>query len=182
MNKKILREGLDYLDLEGQLSPVVTIDEYTAKSGTDDQLITLSFVIKSQKAGEDLSDWFEKGYDFVMDAQVSDGEIKPGRYLLFVEINRRSSSPEKICELLSDLKTLTDYDLNDWTIHINDEDYDADVDVLRQVMILSPQQYRKNKENQEELNEYREIAGLDTKNIYDSSDKDIQNFKNLAGL
>jgi len=30
--------------------------------------------------------WFEKGYDFVVDADRSPGEIKPNRYLVYVEL------------------------------------------------------------------------------------------------
>jgi hypothetical protein len=71
--------------------------------GKDSEIVTLAFTVKSEAAGNDLSDWFERGYDWVLDAQVSEGEIKPGQYLVFVEMNRRSSVPKRIIELLEDL-------------------------------------------------------------------------------
>jgi hypothetical protein len=92
-NKTILNEGLDHHDLEGQMIPTVTVDEYAAHMGNDSEIVTLAFTIKSEAAGNDLVDWFERGYDFVLDAQVSEGEVKPGQYLVFVEMNRRSSVP-----------------------------------------------------------------------------------------
>ena len=95
-----LNEGLDYHDLEGQLEPVVSVDEYAANMGKDSDIVTIAFIIRSEQAGNDLVDWFEKGYDWVLDAQVSEGEISPGKYLVFVELNRRSSVPERIIELL----------------------------------------------------------------------------------
>ena len=81
---KIINEGLDYHDLEGQMIPTVSVDEYSAKMGKDSEIVTLAFTIKNKQAGKDLSDWFERGYDFVLDAQVSDGEVSYGKYLVFV--------------------------------------------------------------------------------------------------
>lgn len=179
---KKLFEGLDYLDMEGQVEPTVSVDEYVAKMGKDSDVVTIAFTVKSELAAKDLEDWFERGYDFVLDASISDGEVKPGKYLVFVEMNRRSSVPERIEELIIDLKTLTGLRPNDWTITVGGEDYDLDVDTLKQVITISPHDYRIKKEGQEELNEFREIAGLSTTNLYQSDDKDIQNFKNLAGL
>jgi len=179
---KILFEGLDYLDMVNQIEPLLSVDEYVAKMGKDSDIVTLAFTVKSELAGRDLVDWFERGYDFVLDASLSDGEVKPGKYLVFVEMNRRSSVPERIEELLTDLKTLTDIKPTEWTIRVGDEEYDLDIEVLKKVITVSPHEYRIEKEGQEELNEYREIAGLKTSNIYHSDDKEIQNFKNLAGL
>jgi hypothetical protein len=179
---KILFEGLDYLDMVNQVEPLLSVDEYVAKMGKDSDIVTLAFTVNSELAGRDLVDWFERGYDFVLDASISDGEVKQGQHLVFVEMNRRSSVPERIEELLTDLKTLTDIKPTEWTIRVGDEEYDLDVEVLKKVITISPHEYRIEKEGQEELNEYREIAGLKTNNLYNGTDKDIQNFKNLAGL
>ena len=183
MNKVIINEGLDYHDLEGQLVPEVTVDEYAAHMGKDSEIVTLAFTIKNKQAGDDLCDWFERGYDFVLDAQVSDGEISPGRYLVFVEMNRRSSVPERIIELLEDLKTLTDMKLSDWTVMIDSEEYEPTEEVLKQVLVLSPHNYRVEEEREEDLNEMRHRAGLDVKPIYtDKQDSELRAFKSIAGL
>ena len=133
---RILLEGLDYEDMQGQLEPKVTVDEYAAKMGKDKDVVTLTFIVNSKMAGEDLVTWFERGYDFVLDASVSDGEIEPGKYLVFVEMNRRSTAVGRIIELLEDLKTLTTFKLKDWTVEIDNEKYDADKEVLSQKNIL----------------------------------------------
>jgi hypothetical protein len=181
----ILNEGLDYHDLEGIVTPTVTVDEYAAKMGKDSEIVTLSFVVNNKQAGSDLSDWFERGYDFVLDAQVSDGELSSGKYLVFVEMNRRTSVPERIIRLIDDLETLTDIPLKDWTIVVDDEEYEPDEEVLKQVLTLSPHQYRETvePEKEEELNEMRERAGLEVKSLYtDKQDADIKAFKSMAGL
>lgn len=179
----IITEGLDYHDLEGQMVPTITVDEYAAKMGEDSEIVTLAFTVKSEAAANDVADWFERGYDYVLDAQVSEGEISPGKYLVFVEMNRRSAVPERIIELISDLETLTAMPLKDWTVIVDEEEYDADAEVLKQVLTISPHEYREMKEQEEkELNEIRESAGLEPVTIYKDQDADIKQFKAMAGL
>ena len=183
-NKTILNEGLEYHDLEGQMLPIVTVDEYAAHMGNDSEIVTLAFTVKSEAAGNDLVDWFERGYDWVLDAQVSEGEVKPGQYLVFVEMNRRSSVPKRIIELLDDLETLTAVPVKDWTIVVDDEEHSPEEDVLKQVITISPHDYRETEEvEEEEINEMRERAGLEVKAIHaDKQDADIKAFKSMAGL
>jgi hypothetical protein len=178
---KQLNEGLDYHDMKGQIDSNVTVDEYAAKMGKDSDIVTLTFLLNSKLAADDLVSWLEIGYDFVLDASVSEGEIEPGKWLVFVEMKRKSNVPRKIIEILDDLKTLTDKDVKDYTIHVNDESYDADVDILKQVMILSPTEYENKKEKDQELNEMRNIAGIKTKTLY-NNDTYIKNLKSIAGL
>lgn len=180
-NKIFITEGLDYNDMEGQIEPFVTVDEYAAKMGKDSDIVTLSFIVKSEQAGHDLVEWFERGYDFILDASVSDGEVTVGKYIVFVEMNRRTTVPARIIELLKDLKTLTGLRLIDWTIQIDDEDYDPDEKILQQVIICNPGKYRQEKENEDELNEMRNIAGIETKKIHQDSDY-TKTIKNMAGL
>jgi hypothetical protein len=178
--RKILSEGLDYHDLANQVIPEISIDEYAAKMGDDDDVVTVAFTVKGKQVGEDLTDWFERGYDFVLDAQVSDGEITPDRYLVFVELDRRNNVPNRVCELIDDLETLTGLKPKEWTITIDKEDYDADPDQLRSALILSPHLYRQVKEK--DLNEMRELSGLDSKKIYGEPDTTLKDFLSKAGL
>ena len=182
MNKQILNEGLDYMDLEGQLEPRVSVDEYSAKMGKDSEIVTLAFTVKSEAAGNDLVDWLERGYPFVLDAQVSDGEIRSGKHLVFAELERRTTVPARIIELLGDLETLTGLKVKDYTIEVDEEEYDADENILKQKIILSPKEYRVEEEREEELNEMRTIAGLETTKIYGPQDIELRNFKAIAGL
>lgn len=178
--KRVINEGLDYMDFEKIISSKVTVDEYSAKSGKDEDIVTVAFTVKGEQAAEDLVDWFERGYDFVHDAEVSDGEIDLGKYVVFVEMTRRSKVPERIIELLEDLETLTGLKLKDWTVSIEEEDFEADLNVLKQKIITIPSDYRKLKET--ELNEMRELSGVEPHKIFDTQDSDIKNFKSLAGL
>lgn len=178
-----LNEGLDYLDMKNQLDSTVTVDEYAAKMGEDSDIVTLTFKVKSKQAGKDLESWLELGYDYVLDANTSDGELEPGIWLVFAEMLRKSNVPKKIVQILKDLKTLTGLDIDDWTVVVDGTKHKADEDQLKSAILLTPKDYDrvKGKETEEELNEYRKIAGLENKNVY-TVDEEIRKYITNAGL
>ena len=180
----IINESLDYMDMKDQVGDTITVDEYSAKMGKDKDIVTITFTTHNKLAAEDLVTWFERGYDFVLDASISDGEIEPGKWLVFVEIDRRSKVPNRIITLLSDLETLTDFKLKDWTVEIEGDDYKADEETIRDHMILNPNEYKEKKETKEsdeEINEMKIRAGIDVKSIY-VEDEYIKNLKAMAGM
>ena len=183
---KILNEGFDHLDLENVLDTTLTVDKYAAKMGSDDEIVTLAFTIKSEQAGEDFVDWLERGYEFILDAQVSEGEVSRGKFLVFAEMNRRTSVPERIIELLDDLETLTGKKLEAWDIEIGDDMIKPDENEIKKRLILSPHVYREQHDEEEniegELNEMREIAGLPSKSIIKEKDQLLKDFMAKAGL
>lgn len=180
-----LIESLDYMDLADQVAAKITVDEYAAKMGKDKDIVTLTFKVNSKLAANDLVSWFERGYDFVLDASVSEGEIEDGKYLVFVEIQRRSTVPKRIVQLLSDLETLTGLELAEWTVEVEGDEYEADPVALQKAITCNPNVYKDQKDSVKEvenkLNEYRSIAGLETKSGY-TEDEYIRNLKNIAGL
>lgn len=179
----LLTEGLDHMDMEGMIKPEISIDEYAAKVGKDRDVITLAFTANSKLAADDLARWFERGYTFVLDASVSDGEVSPGKYLIFVELKRRSYSAKNICTLLSELDTLTGIKLRDWTIIIANEEYVASEENIKDNLTLNPSEYTLDREEQYAMNEYRELAGLSPKPLYaDKQDTYIKDIKAIAGL
>ena len=178
----IINESLDYLDMEGQVKDTVTVDEYAAKMGQDKDIVTLTFTVSSKLAAEDLVAWFERGYDWVLDASVSDGELEPGKWLVFVEMERRSKSPDRIVTLLDDLETLTGLKLKDWNVEVEGDEVDADPELIRQKMILNPNQYKdKTEGTEEQMNEMRIRAGIEPKVSY-VEDEYIKNLKAIAGM
>jgi hypothetical protein len=173
------------MDLEGQLTDKITVDEYAAKMGKDSDIVTVTFITNSKLAAKDLVTWFERGYDFVLDASVSDGEIESGKWLVFVEMDRRSKVPNRIITLLEDLETLTGMDVSDWTVEIDGDEYEASEEIMKQKMILNPNEYKDKKDSEEEpetdLNEMRLRAGIDVKTSY-VEDEYIKSLKAIAGL
>jgi len=176
---KILNEGLNYMDMEGQMFATVGIDQYASSVGQDDDMITLDFTVKSKEAAADLAEWFERGYTWVIDAEPSPGEVADRKYLVFVEMTRRSRSPEQIMEMLGDLETLTGFKKSDWKIKIGEETKPATEENIKAGIELSPHDYRVAKE--EPLNEWREIAGIPTVSTYEN-DEAITALKRQAGI
>jgi len=162
-----LFEGLQYKDLEGMMKPTIHVDEFAAKMGDDDDIIVLSFFVRDLTAAKDLVAWFEKGYDFVMDADRSPGEIKPSRYLVYLEIRRRRSAPQHVQTLLDDLNTLTEFEPDQWIMHYQGQDHDWSEQEFARLVPLTPDAYRA--ENQEDLNSMRAAAGLETKKVHKST-------------
>lgn len=177
----LITEGLDFRDMVNQIFTIITVDEYSAKMGKDSDIVTLTFMVKSENVGNDLVDWFERGYEWVLDSSVSDGEIEIGKWLVFLEIDRRSTVPARIVELLKDLKPLTNKKLTEWKIQVDGKEYPADEKVLKDVIICNPAKYKIEKENEKELNEMRTIANIETKSIFEK-DADIKKYISNAGL
>lgn len=177
-----LDEGLQFKEMVGLIKPTIYVDEFKSKVGSDDAYIVLSFYVHNMVVAQDLVAWFESGYPFVVDADRSPGEIEPNRYLVFVEVKRRTQVIEWMREMCEDLETLTEFNLSDWTITYNDEDFTFDdEDRLREELILSPKHYRE--VHEEELNEMRMAANIPTKKIYDNDkDPDMNLIRQRAGL
>lgn len=175
-----INEALDYKDMVGQIEPMVSVDEYAAKMGEDEDIVTIAFTVNSKSAGQDLVGWFEGGYNFILDSQISEGEVKPGQFLVFVELQRRHSVPRHLCEILNDMETLTGRSQEDNEIKIDNKRYKADPEVLKNVIALTPGQYRKLKEA--DLNEMRELSGNTPVKIYKEQDSLLRDFISKAGL
>jgi hypothetical protein len=179
-NNSNLFESLGYKDMEGMMKPTIHVDEFSSKMGDDDDIIVVSFFVRDPTAAKDLMSWFEKGYDFVIDADRSPGEIKPNRYLVYVELRRRSTAGAQVEELLKDLNTLTEYDVSDWTMHYRGKDLPFSRDAFDATVPLSPRAYRERYE--QELNEVRTAAGLPVVSTYDKKDPLLQSIQSAAGL
>ena len=107
-----LVEGLEKNDLKRLVTPELTIDEYKSKMGNDEDIIVTSFKIMGREPAEDLVNFLEKGYDWIIDADISAGELENGEYLVFVECDRTSKFPENIMLAVNDILNLTDQKLS----------------------------------------------------------------------
>ena len=167
--------------MDGLLKPTIHVDEFTSKMGDDDDIIVLSFFIRDDQAAKDLMSWFEKGYDFVLDADRSPGEIKPNRYLVYVEIRRRSTAGGQVEQLLDDLSTLTEFeDSSAWTMHYRGKEIPFSRDTFDKTVPLTPRAYRERYEK--DLNEVRIAAGIPVVASYDKKDRALQAIQSAAGI
>jgi len=176
-----LFESLGFKDLDGLLKPTIHVDEFSSKMGDDDDIIVISFFVRDAQAAKDLMMWFEKGYDFVLDSDRSPGEIRPGRYLVYVEIRRRSTAGGNVEQLLDDLNTLTEFeDSTAWTMHYRGREIPFTRDAFDSTVPLTPRAYRERYEK--DLNEVRVAAGIPVVTNYDKRDRALQTIQSAAGI
>ena len=88
-----LQEGLEQGDLARLIASTYSIDEFKSKMGDDADIIVLAFTAGDKGPAQDLMNFIEKGYDWVIDAETSAGEISEGKYIVFVEAERRTHYP-----------------------------------------------------------------------------------------
>jgi len=165
--------------MEGLIKPEIHVDEFESKMGNDDDIIVVSFFVQGELPAKDLMNWFEKGYDFIVDADKSPGEIKSNRYLVYVEIRRRSTAASHVHQLLDDLSTLTEFDVEDWSMGYDRKSSPFSQETFEKTVPLSPKEYRKKQDG--DLNEMRIAAGLPVKTHYELDD-DIRAIQSAAGL
>lgn len=119
-----LFEGAKQGDLDYLISKKIHIDEFESKMGRPDSVITASFKVKQKEPAKDLVSFLENGYDWVLDADVSTGEIDDGEYLVFLEMQRKEDLADKLMEMISDLQYLTNIKPNNWKFRwYKDRDY-----------------------------------------------------------
>jgi hypothetical protein len=122
--------------------------------GDDSDVCVVSFKVTGKEPSSDLVSFIEKGYDYVLDADVSSGEKEGGDYLVFVELDRTEELPEQIVEIMDDIMNLTEQKIEDWRVRYykSSQDHDLNVDVLREIIPLSPEAYNaKYGKDEEEL-------------------------------
>lgn len=108
LNKPHLFEGLRAKDLKGFVSEVFTLDQYRSKMGDDKDVIVVGFKVSDKAPAADLMEFIEKGYSFVLDADISSGEESDGKYQVFVEFERSKKFPSELKDLLNGVSRLTD--------------------------------------------------------------------------
>ena len=182
-NNNPLFEGLEKGDLARLVHTVYSIDEFRSKMGDDADIIVLAFVVDDKNPAQDLMNFVERGYDFVLDADVSGGEAQNGEYMVFVELERNEESAENIHKLISDITNLTDTDMAEWEFRYqkNPTKYDCSEENIKRVVPLTARRYRAKFGGDEDLDAMREAARVPMKSISET-DKFRQSIQIAAGI
>jgi len=142
-NNNPLNESLEHGDLKRVLRPTLHIDEFKSKMGEDRNISVLSFKIMNKEPAEDFVNFIEKGYNWVLDADSSPGEMEDGDYIVFVEVERTGKLPGQIIQLIEDILNLTLQKLDDWNfLYYKNNDYQSiTLENLNNSIPLSPKAY-----------------------------------------
>lgn len=136
-----LKEGLRPLDLKEMVYDTFEVDTFRSKMGEDRDVCVVSFKVKDRSPAKDMMEFVEKGYSFVLDADVSSGEDNQGEYSVFIELNRSPSLAEEIKELTYGIKRLTGIDSFKFKYHKQDIMHEDSEDNLREHIPSSAMDY-----------------------------------------
>jgi hypothetical protein len=101
-----LRHG----DLTDLVYNVLEIDSFKSKMGNDEDIITVAVSVKTKEAADDLENFLEKGYGYILDADITPGEQSDGTYKVFVEIERSEDASDNILEIAYGIQNLANID------------------------------------------------------------------------
>lgn len=141
MQNQQLNEGLRPMDLEEMMYPLFEIDSHKSKMGEDRDVCVLTFKVKDRNPAKDVMEFVEKGYSFVLDADVSSGENADGEYFVFVELSRTPNLAEQIKEITYGVKKLTGID--DWKFkyHKVPNEFEMTQESLSSMIPMTPKDY-----------------------------------------
>ena len=126
-----LKEGLRPLDLKEMVHSTFEVDTFRSKMGEDSDVCVVSFKVKDRSPAKDLMEFIEKGYDFVLDADISSGEDNNGEYSVFVELSRTNQLAEQIKELTYGVRKLTGIDDFKFKYHKESQVHEASEENLK---------------------------------------------------
>jgi hypothetical protein len=138
-----LCEGLEAGDLTRLIHPEVHIDEFKSKMGADEDIVVLTFKVNGKEPATDLMNFFERGYEWVLDADVSSGEMDDGEYLVFVELERSPAACEHTLKLVEDVLNLTEQKMSEWSFLYRKEktEYEVTLENLLKIVPNTPAEY-----------------------------------------
>ena len=192
-----LLEGSYKGDLQRLVTPELHIDQHRSKMGEDDDIIVVSFKVTGKEPAQDLVSFLETGYDFILDADASPGEVSPGDFLVFFELSRRTRAPEQIYKIVEEVLNLTLQEMDEWKFAYGRAEergtrskvelYPFTLENLKSMIPLSPREYRDTRDEYEPMQDDDEIAAM--KNIAQipvnqeaPHDEEMDTLRQQAGL
>lgn len=181
-NQVNIKESLEHGDLKRVLTPTLHIDEFKSKMGEDRNIAVLSFKIMNKEPATDLVNFIEKGYTWVLDADLSPGEMEDGDYIVFVEAERTGKLPRQIITLIEDLLNLTLHDMSEWKFmyYKHDEYLPITLENLISIVPMSPKAYDM-KYGEQPVREMKVAAGIPVTSGY-SKNPHIDQLQIWAGI
>ena len=177
-----IAEGLEQNDLARLVTPELHIDEYKSKMGKDEDIVVISFKVSGREPAEDLVNFIEKGYEWVLDADVSAGELDDGDFLVFVEMDREPAVAENVVAMMKDILNLTSQVMGEWSLQIRSQPDKLDItaDNIRNNVPLTTGSYEAHY-GKKGLDEMRTAAGVPVTTRAPKNDH-TQTIRSLAGI
>ncbi len=137
LNEDSLQAG----DLKNLVKHIFEVDNYASKMGDDKDVVVLSFTVEHRAPAEDLVNFIEKGYQFVLDADMTPGELSDGKYRVFVEMQRTPKVADNIVDMLYGVGKLAGIDKFKFRYHKSFNSHEAVLETLGTVIPSDPNTY-----------------------------------------
>jgi hypothetical protein len=169
---KQLFEGLETGDLKRLVHTELHIDEFKSKLGADEDTVVISFKVKGKEPAQDLVNFVEKGYEWVIDADVSSGEMDDGDFIVFIECDRTPKLAQELVEMMEDIMNITEQKAEDWRVryYTSQKDHALDVDSLRNLIPSTAEEYE------------RKFGKKDKEHKEKGDDRDLDGMRSAAGI
>ena len=146
--------GLRIGDLKDCIDHIFEIDSFKSKMGEDKDIVTLSFSLNEKHAADDLMNFIEKGYEFVLDSDATAGEQSDGTYKVFVELERNRHISDNILEIADGVGKLGNIDSFKFRYYKNFRSKPLDKETLESNIPQDPKAYEQ-KVNESNLDNYK---------------------------
>lgn len=174
LNEDSLQAG----DLINLVKHVFEVDNYRSKMGEDKDVVVLSFTVEHKAPAEDLVSFIEKGYNFVLDADMTPGELSDGTYRVFVEMQRTPKVADHIVDMLYGVGKLTNIDKFKFRYHKSFNSHEAMLETLSAIIPSSPGTYEQSIVENKLLN-YEDFFNKSMLDSVRVSDEDILEVKKI---
>ena len=135
-------KSIKNLEMQNHISELITIDNFQAKLGKDEDVSVIKFQSDNKAVAEDLVHFIETGCSFVLDADNSPAKNQDGRYNIFVELERNDDLPKKIMELVRDIEQVSGMLPWRFTFHKKENEYSLSEETLATIVPTSSSQYK----------------------------------------
>ena len=153
---------LEYGDLKRLVHDELHIDEFSSKLGDNKDVVVVSLKVAGKEPCQDICAFVEKGYEWVLDADVSPGELEDGAHIVFIELPRDNNCVKHILEFMTELMNLTEQKLEDYRVKYRHQsiEYPLELETLERVIPCSAKEYKRMYSKQE-IDQLKTAAGID---------------------
>jgi SHS2 domain-containing protein len=128
-------------EMKNYVMPDLQIDSHQAKLGRDEDVSVLKIDCTNKTVAEDLVNFIETGYKFVLDADHTPAKNQTGLYHVFVELERNEQLPENIINLIRDVEKVTGMMPWHFKFYKNDQSYKLTAENVQSQIPTNPSEY-----------------------------------------
>lgn len=172
LNEDSLKAG----DLKLLVNHIFEIDSFRSKMGDDEDIVVLSFTVDDYEPALDMVNFIEKGYQCVLDADATPGELSNGKYKVFVELDRDRNVAKNIIDLIYGIQKLTGIDEFKFRYYKSFDSIPLTIEALEEHVPSSAKDYKKMIQERE-MNNYDNFFSKSMSENITIHDNNIIEFK-----